>query len=407
MPSPSSTSPPSLEPTRLPVRSRWAVSTIFFINGMVLASWVPHIPAVKARHAISDGELGIVLLSMAVGAVCALPLAGWLVGRVGSRLMTSAAAIALCLALPLPLISANVFLLSLSLVALGACNATLDVSMNAQAVAVEREYGRAIMSSFHGLFSLGGLVGAGIAGGVMALKARDLSHATGTSIVCLFAVGCCLPWLVASSARDASAEGAFARPTRALLGFGALAFCGLLAEGAMGDWSAVYLHDTLGSSPALAAAGFAAFSLTMAAGRFSGDRLVARFGSGIVLRASSTVAAIGLAVALVLGTPMPGIISFGLVGLGIANVIPIVFSAAGRVPGAGTGTALAAVATTGYFGFLAGPPLIGVVADFSGLRIALGIVSALCALITLGGGVTRRTEACEVSRESTRARTAA
>lgn len=138
MPSPSSTSPPTLEPSRLPVRSRWAVSTIFFINGMVLASWVPHIPAVKAQHAISDGELGIVLLSMAVGAVFALPLAGWLVGRAGSRRMTAAAAIALCLALPLPLVSPNVALLSLSLVVLGACNATLDVSMNAQAVAVER-----------------------------------------------------------------------------------------------------------------------------------------------------------------------------------------------------------------------------------------------------------------------------
>src|ERR1041384_1762431 len=123
-----------------PTLSRVAVSTIFFINGAVLASWVPHIPAVKAQHAISDGELGIVLLSMAVGAVFALPLAGWLVGRAGSRRMTAAAAIALCLALPLPLVSPNVALLSLSLVVLGACNATLDVSMNAQAVAVEHAY---------------------------------------------------------------------------------------------------------------------------------------------------------------------------------------------------------------------------------------------------------------------------
>jgi MFS family permease len=407
MPSPINTSPPSLEPTRLPVRSRWAVSTIFFINGMVLASWVPHIPAVKAQHAISDGELGIVLLSMAVGAVFALPLAGWLVGRAGSRLMTSAAAIALCLALPLPLVSPNVALLSLSLVVLGACNATLDVSMNAQAVAVEQGYQHAIMSSFHGLFSLGGLVGAAVTGGVMALGVHDVPHVVGTAIALLFAVGCCLRWLMPSTVRHVSSSGVFARPTGALLGLGALAFCGLLAEGAMGDWSAVYLHDTLGSSPAVAAVGFAAFSLAMAAGRFGGDRLVVHFGSGLVLRASSAVAAMGLAVALFIGRPTAGIIGCGLVGLGISNVIPILFSAAGRVPGIQAGAALAAVATTGYFGFLAGPPLIGLAAEVSGLRVALGIVSALCALITVGAGVARQTEAREVGGQRAAARAAA
>jgi fucose permease len=407
VPSPSRTSPAPLESPRLPVRSRWAVATIFFINGMVLATWVPHIPAVKARHAISDGELGVVLLAMAVGAVVALPLAGWLVGRAGSRRMTSAAAIALCLALPLPLVSPNVALLSLSLVVLGACNATLDVSMNAQAVAVEQGYQRAIMSSFHGLFSLGGLVGAAVAGGVMALGVQDVPHVTGTAIASLFAVGCCLRWLMPSTTQHVSPGGVFARPTGALLGLGALAFCGLLAEGAMGDWSAVYLHDTLGSSPAVAAVGFAAFSLAMAAGRFGGDRLVVRFGSGHVLRASSAVAAIGLAVAISIGTPAVGIIGCGLVGLGISNVIPILFSAAGRVGGIPAGTALAAVATTGYLGFLAGPPLIGLAAEVSGLRVALGIVSALCALITLGAGAARQTDPPAVSRQRAAARTAA
>src|ERR1051325_3882572 len=149
------------------VRARCAVSTVFFINGAVLASWIPHIPAIKACHQISDGQLGFVLLSMAAGAVVALPLAGWLVGRYGSRVMTSIAVFALCLALPLPVLSANVALLSLSLFVLGACNGTLDVSMNAQALVVEQGYKRSIMSSFHGLFSLGGLVGAAIAGGII------------------------------------------------------------------------------------------------------------------------------------------------------------------------------------------------------------------------------------------------
>ena len=386
-------SPRTSRPARPFVGARRAVSTIFFVNGAVLASWLPHIPAVKARHAISDGQLGIVLLSMAVGAMGALPLAGWLVARAGSRLVTSVAAIALCLALPLPLVSPSIMLLALALVVLGACNATLDVAMNAQAVLVEERYARPIMSTFHGLFSLGGLAGAAVAGSVMTLGVHDLPHVVGTAIVSLVVVGGSLRSLMPSAEQHASPGRVFARPTGALLGLGALAFCGLLAEGAMGDWSAVYLHDTLGSSPALAAAGFAAFSLAMAAGRFGGDRLVARFGPERVLRASSAVAALGLAAALVIGRPIAGIVGCGLVGLGISNVIPILFSAAGRMPGIHAGTALAAVATTGYFGFLAGPPVIGLAAELWGLRLALGIVSVLCALITVGARTAERGDA--------------
>ncbi len=144
----------------MPSRARWAVSTIFFVNGAILASWVAHIPAVKSRQGISDGQLGLVLLSMAVGAILALPVAGWLMGRLGSRVMTSVAAIGFCLALPLPVIAPNVALVTLALVVLGALNAILDVSMNAQAIAVGERYRQPIMSSFHGLFSLGGVAGA-------------------------------------------------------------------------------------------------------------------------------------------------------------------------------------------------------------------------------------------------------
>jgi MFS family permease len=368
------------------VRARLAVAVVFFANGLVLASWLPHIPAVKAAHGISDGELGPVLLGMAVGAMLALPVAGFLVARFGSRRMTSAAAIALCLALPLPLVAPRVLVLGTSLVLLGAANATLDVSMNAQAVAVEAGYGRAIMSSFHGLFSLGGLVGAALAGGAMAAGMGDVAHVAVMAAACLAAVLGCLPFLLPSPAAFARPGPVFVRPRGALLALGALAFCGLIAEGAMGDWSAVYLHDTLGSSPALASAGFAACSLAMAAGRFTGDRLVGRYGAEGVLRMSSAVAAIGLAAALGVGTPASGVLGFGLVGLGIANVIPILFSAAGRIPGTEAGVALAAVATTGYFGFLVGPPLIGMVADVTGLRVALGIVAGLCGVIAVGAG---------------------
>src|SRR5262249_6957053 len=188
---------------------------------------------------------------------------------------------------------------------------------------------------------------------------------------------------------------AVARPSGTLVTLGFLALLGLLAEGAMADWSAVYLHDTLGASPSTAAIAFAVFSLAMALGRFTGDGLVERLGPRRVLRGSSAVAAAGLAGALLLGHPAIGVVGCGFVGLGIANIIPILFSAAARVPGVPPGRALAAVATTGYLGFLAGPPLIGIVAEAAGLATGLGLVSGACAIIALkasGLPATRRPE---------------
>jgi predicted MFS family arabinose efflux permease len=173
--------------------SRAAVAVFFFINGAVLASWVPHIPAIKTRHMLSDGALGGVLLSMAAGSVLALPVAGWLVGWLGSRVMTAAAGIALCLALPLPVVSPSVALLSLSLGLLGACNGLLDVSMNSQAAEVEHRVGRPIMSSFHALFSLGGVAGALMAGRAMVSGIGDVAHVGVAAAVALSAVGLALP----------------------------------------------------------------------------------------------------------------------------------------------------------------------------------------------------------------------
>jgi MFS family permease len=363
--------------------SRGAVAVFFFINGAVLASWVPHIPAIKTRHMLSDGALGVVLLSMAAGSVLALPVAGWLIGRLGSRVMTAAAGIALCLALPFPIVSPNVALLSLSLGLLGACNGLLDVSMNSQAAEVEHRIGRPIMSSFHALFSLGGVAGALLAGRAMAAGTGDVAHVGVAAAVALSAVALALPGLVRPSISDDPAGPVVARPSGTLLSLGLLALLGLMAEGAMADWSAVYLHDTLGGSPAVAAIGFAAFSLAMAAGRLSGDALVGGLGGRRVLRGSSATAAFGLGLALLVGRPAIGIVGCALVGLGIANIIPILFSAAARVPGMPPGRALAAVATTGYLGFLAGPPLIGIVAEAVGLAAGLGLVSAACAIIAL------------------------
>jgi fucose permease len=366
-----------------------AVGTVFFLNGLVLASWVPYIPVVKTAHGLRESALGGVLLAMAVGAVTVLPLAAWLVGRLGSRRVILLAAGALALALPLPLLAPSALLVAAALWLFGAANATLDVAMNAQGVAVEAALGRPVLSSFHGLFSLGGLMGALLAGGAMAAGIAALAHLAAVTLGSLSALLVLRGALLPTSPFTAPRLPVFAWPSRQLLGLGGLSFCALLAEGAMGDWSALYLRDDLGASPALAGAAFAAFSLAMAVGRFGGDTLAARLGPARLLRLSGGLAAAGLAAGLIVGRPVAAIAGAGLVGLGLANSVPVVFGAAGRMPGIPAGAGLAAVATTGYGGFLAGPPAIGLVAEALGLPAALGLVAVACALIGLGARLVR------------------
>jgi hypothetical protein len=228
--------------------------------------------------------------------------------------VTSVAALGFCLVLPLPIICPHVALLALALALFGACNGTLDVSMNAQALALEERYPHPIMSSFHGLWSLGGVGGAAAASGAMALGVDAVEHVVGVMLASTSALMIALRGLLPSPARNGHPARVFVRPPPALLGLGLVAFCGLLAEGAVGDWSAVYLHDALGATTATAAAGFAAFSLTMAAGRFVGDRLAHRLGPSRLVQTSGATAATGLCVALLVGKPVVAIIGFGLAG---------------------------------------------------------------------------------------------
>ena len=363
-----------------PTASRCAVSALFFVNGAILASWVPYVPMVKQRLGIGDGLLGVVLLFMAIGALGALPFAGTLVGRLGSRTVSVGAGLGLCLSLPLPVLAPTPFLAALALLFFGAFNSTLDVAMNAQAVEVEQRRGRALMSSFHAMFSVGGLAGALLSSVIIAAGVGAADHILTAALLGSVAI------LIARSALIAVAPSpspVFVRPTRGLLGLGVLALCALLAEGAIGDWSAVYLMDSRGASQSVAAAGFAAFSLAMAGGRFAGDHVARRLGAACLLRLSGALAAGGLLLALIVKGPVIAIAGFGLVGLGVANLIPVIFSAAGRAYAVAPGHGLAAVATTGYVGFLAGPPAIGLAAEVAGLPAALGIVALACAAVAI------------------------
>jgi MFS family permease len=371
--------------------ARLAVLAIFFLSGFGFGNWAVRIPAVQERLGLGEGLLGLALLGMAVGSLVSMPLAGGLISRLGSRRVVGATALAYSLMLPLLAVAPNLASLVAALVLVGAATGSLDVSMNAQAVAVEKGTGRPIMSSFHAAFSLGGLAGAAAGGAVAAWGVGVAPHLTGVAGVSLAAFVLAYRLMLPAGAdKREKGEPAFARPTRALAGLGVISFCVLLGEGAMADWSAVYLSGTLGTGPGFAAAGFAAFSATMVAGRLLGDRLIARFGSVALVRAGGAVSAVGLGVSLAVAHPVAALVGFGCAGLGFSIVFPAALSAAGRAQSAGP--AIAAVVTAGYFGFLVGPPSIGFVAEAVGLGGALFIVVALSAAILLLAGSVGRTK---------------
>jgi MFS family permease len=363
---------------------------VFFLTGAGFANWVVRIPAVQERLGLGAGALGVALLGVAVGALVAMPLAGRLVARHGSRPVTRLSALLFAVALALPPLASSLAPLTLALVALGAANGALDVAMNAQAAAVERDYGRPIMAGFHALFSFGGLVGAAVGGAVAAHGIGPATHLAWTAVAVCAAAAAVAPGMLPAGADATPDAPPFARPTRALLALGVVAFCVLFGEGAMADWSAVYLRDVTGAGPGFAAAGFATFSLAMAAGRAVGDALTVRVGPARLVRAGGSLASLGLLVAVALATPWAAVAGFGAVGAGLSIVFPSVLAAAGRLPGGAPGAAIAAVSTFGYTGFLAGPPVIGLVGEALTLRAGLAVVIAASVAVAALAGSLRR-----------------
>ncbi|MES2571609.1 MAG: MFS transporter [Verrucomicrobiota bacterium] len=369
--------------------ARLSVATLFFINGVLFASWVSRIPAVQSERGLNHAQLGLGLLVMALGALAAMPTAGWFSSRFGSRRVTQVTALACCASLPLLAIQAGPAFFAFALFVFGVAHGLLDVTMNAQAVAVEETYERPIMSSFHALFSVGGLVGAAFGAGIATAGMAPSLHFTGIALLAMICVALIVfPRLMENGKAAKPLAGVQARPRfrwppGRLLVLGTVAFCVMMGEGAMADWSAVFLRRFAGTSDGVAAAGYAAFSIAMALGRFSGDRLSARFGAVVLVRAGGAFAAAGLSLALAWPQPIAALIGFAAVGAGFATIVPLVFSAAGRMPGLSPESALATATTIGYSGFLIGPPLIGFAAQAIGLRGALGIVVAMSILMVV------------------------
>lgn len=372
-----------------PRPARLAVAAIFMLNGMALANWIARIPDVKQQLALGDQLLGVVLLFAAIGALIAQPTMGWLIHRFGSQVTTRVMAAAFGLSVALPGMATSVPALMAALFVVGACNGGLDVAMNAQAALVEGRYRRPIMNSFHGLWSVGGLAGAAI-GGLFATQHVPVgAHLLGVALVATALMVLVGRWLLPDAGAAAGGEDgpSFALPPRAMLLLGFVAFGVLFCEGAVADWSAVYLREGLGAAPGVAAAAYAVFSLLMAIGRLSGDTIAQRLGPSAVVRGGGALVAAGIALAVGSGIPTLAIVGFGMVGAGLACTFPLILSAAARTPNIAPSTGIAAMATSGYTGFLVGPPLLGTLAEFVSLRGALGLLALIGVIVALVGGV--------------------
>lgn len=374
-------------------RARAAVIAFFVLAGLSFSAWAVRIPDVKQKLALDEASLGLVLLGMAVGSIVAMTSSGWSIARFGSRRVTTVCGLLVCVTMVPPVLAPSPALLFGALFLFGAAYGTMDVAMNAQAVLVEERYGRPIMSSFHAMFSSGALVGSFVAGFIAGQGIAPFPHLLGTAVVLAVLALVSQAQLVPAAGEGSTDGPVFALPTGPLFGLGLVAFCVLLAEGAVADWSAVYLRDVLGATAAAGGWGFTAFSLTMAAGRFAGDGLVQRLGAVRVIRGGGVLVALGLGLALLVGSLPAAVVGFALVGAGLAAAFPIAISAAGRTPGVPAGTAVAAVATAGYSGFLVGPPSIGLVSHaLGGLQAGLAVVALLGVAIALLAGQARHAE---------------
>jgi len=358
--------------------ARLAVLAAFFFNGLILATWVSRIPAVQSKLDMSEGTLGFVLMGISVGVIVALSMAGGLVGRFGSKTMTMAGVIGLCFVMPLPALMPNTAALFAALFIFGAFLSTMDVSMNSQAVVVEGLAGKHLMSSFHAFFSIDGLAGALLGAGFVALGVSILNHFLILALFSLLVMLFFGRFLVQDSGEpEGEGGGIFRLPPHPLWALGAVAFCVAIGEGSMGDWSGVYLAEVIRTTEAFAALGFAAFSATMTLGRLAGDWLVVRFAPVNVVRYGGLLASLGLLTAVFSHNEYVVLLGFAAVGAGVANGIPLAFSAAGKFPGMAAGAGIAGVATIGYAGFLAGLPLIGLVAEATSLRVAFFLAALL------------------------------
>jgi predicted MFS family arabinose efflux permease len=354
---------------------RISTRIVFFIAGFGVAAWAPLVPFAKERAGIGEATLGLLLLCLGAGSIVTMPIAGALAARFGCRGVIIVSTVVFCLALPPLAILSSPILLAAVLLVFGAALGSIDVAMNIQAVIVERAGGRSLMSGFHGLYSLGGIAGAACMTAVLGVGGSPFVAAlcvvAGIVVALVLAAAHLLPY---GSQSDGPS---FVFPRGVVLFIGTLCFVAFLSEGAVLDWSAVFLTSARGIGPAYAGLGYAAFSLSMTVCRLTGDHIVQRFGGITVIVFGGFCAAVGFAVATLVPLWQVALAGYGLIGVGCANIVPVLYSTAGRQTVLPEHSAVSAITTLGYAGILAGPAAIGFVAQVSGLSTALLILALL------------------------------
>ncbi|MEL7435222.1 MAG: MFS transporter [Chloroflexota bacterium] len=368
-------------------QARFAVGTVFFIMGAIFANWAVRIPTVSANLDLSEGELGLALMLGSVGVILGLLITGGLIARFGSHRVSTVMVILKALSLGFISLAVDFYTLSLVLFFYGMSNSMTDVAINAQAIEVERKRGKPIMNSFHGLWSIGTFVGSLIGTGFINVGTTTAQHFwTLTVIFMLIAFATQHMLLRIDGEKDQNDQAPFSLPPRMVWGLGAVAFAAGISEGAVADWSGLYLRDIVEVSEAWVPLGFVAFSLTMTTGRFLGDTVAEWLGNVRLIRLSGVLATSGILLPIFFPSLVTALLGFGIAGLGLAVGIPLAFSASGKLPNISPGRAVAGVATIGYAGFLVGPPIIGFVAEATSLRFGLAIVAMLASTMIFTAG---------------------
>ena len=362
---------------------RVATTGLFVVNGAVIGLWVSQIPWTQERFGLSSIQVGLIILCMSLAVIVAVPIAGQAVARRGSGPVAVAGGVACIVAVNLPVLAPDPLLTAAALVVLGGASAAMDVAMNSHGVHIETTGRRPIMSSLHAGWALGGAAGAalGAAGAALGLDGRVTVAIAAVLLGALLAA--CAPRLGPGSAAEGEAAAPVTLPSRGVALLAALCLLVMMTEGAMADWSGILMRNELGASAAVAALAYAVFTVGMTVGRLVGDALNRRFGPVWLLRGGAALTAVPLAVMLVSGSAQVALAALFLVGLGVANGVPLMFSAAGRQPGTAPGPGIAAVSSTGSIGFLLGPPLIGFIAGAATLPWALGVLVPAAVVVGL------------------------
>ena len=368
---------------------RVAVSAFFFLFGFLFASWASRIPAIQQKLGLSETELGLVLFSLPVGLLVSLPISGWLVAKNGSKMVAGFAAISYACVLVTLGLAATKIQLMIALFAFGLAGNMGNIAFNTQAVNVEALYQRTIMASFHGVWSLAGFTGAALGTLLTGIGLIPTYHFVIALAVAILILISASRHLVKDDLKSNENAPIFALPGRSLLTLGLIAFCSMLCEGAMFDWSGVYFKKVVMAKPSLVGAGYTAFMSTMALSRFVADYFTFRYGFKKIIQVSGLIIMTGLLLAVLLPGFYTAIAGFLLVGVGVSSIVPLVYSAAGKSKLLSPGIALASVSTISFFGFLIGPPLIGVLAGVSSLRLSFAVIASMGLAVSILASLTK------------------